>query len=54
MSNNDIYLCYISGNCHIHKIMLSPTPDLHSHIYQLWNTFAQIAVRTLVISTKSY
>ena len=34
-------------DCHIHKIALSATPDLHSHIHQLWSTFAQLAVRTL-------
>ena len=33
--------------CHIHKIMLSATLDLCSHVHQLWSTLAQIAVRTL-------
>ena len=32
--------------CHIHKIVLSATPDLHSHVHQLRRTFAQVAVRT--------
>ena len=33
--------------CHIHKITLSSTLDLHSRVYQLRSTFAQLAVRTL-------
>ena len=33
--------------CHIHKIVLSATLDLCSHVHQLWSTFAQLAVRTL-------
>ena len=37
-------------DCHNHKIMLSSTPDLHSHIHQLWSTFAQVAVWTLQTS----
>ena len=36
--------------CHIHKIVLSSTLDLHSHIHQLWSTFTQLAVRTLQTS----
>ena len=36
----------IAGFCHIHKIMLSSTPDLHSHVHQLQSTFTQLAVRT--------
>ena len=32
--------------CHIHKIALSTTPDLCSHVHQLQSTFAQVAVRT--------
>ena len=36
--------------CHIHKIMLSATLDLYSHVHQLWSTFAQVAVRTLQTS----
>ena len=34
------------GMCHIHKIALSATLDLHSHVHQLQSTFAQLAVRT--------
>ena len=36
---------YLS-RCHIHKIALSATPDLRSHIHQLQSTFTQLAVRT--------
>ena len=36
----------ISKACHIYKITLSSTPDLHSHIHQLWNTFTQAVART--------
>ena len=36
--------------CHIHKITLSSTPDLHSHVHQLWSTFPQLAVRALQTS----
>ena len=36
--------------CHIHKITLSSTLDLHSCIHQLQSTFAQLAVRTLQTS----
>ena len=35
------------GECHIHKIVLSSTPDLRSHVHQLQSTFTQLAVRTL-------
>ena len=35
------------GQCHIHKIVLSSTSDLCSHIHQLWSTFTQVAFRTL-------
>ena len=44
------HLFYIMGCCHIHKITLSATPDLHSHVHQLWSTLAQVAVRTLQTS----
>ena len=37
-------------SCHIHKIMLSLTPDLCSHIHQLQSTFVPLAVRTLQTS----
>ena len=30
--------------CHIHKIMLSATLDLCSHVHQLQSTFTQLAV----------
>ena len=33
--------------CHIHKIMWSATPDLHSNIHQLQSTLTQVTVRTL-------
>ena len=36
--------------CHIHKIVLSSTLDLHSHVHQLWSTFTQLAVRTFQTS----
>ena len=42
--------CLILDVCHIHKIILSATPDLCSHVHQLWSTFAQLAVRTLLTS----
>ena len=35
------------GTYHIHKIVLSATLDLCSHIHQLQSTFTQLAVRTL-------
>ena len=38
------------GYCHIHKITLSATPDLCSHIHQLRSTFTQLAVRTFQTS----
>ena len=41
---------FVFGNrteCHIHKIVLSATPDLRSHVHQLWSTLTQVAVRTL-------
>ena len=33
--------------CHIHKIALSATLDLRSHVHQLRSTSPQLAVRTL-------
>ena len=36
--------------CHIHEIVLSATLDLRSHIYQLWSTLVQVAVRTIQTS----
>ena len=43
------HVLYLSC-CHIHKIMLSTTLDLRSHIHQLWSTLTQVAVRTLQTS----
>ena len=37
-------------HCHIHKIALSATPDLRSHVHQLWSTLVQVVVRTLQTS----
>ena len=43
-------LSSVGLSCHIHKIMLSATLDLHSHVHQLWSTLTQLAVRTLQTS----
>ena len=37
-------------SCHIHKIVLSATLDLCSHVHQLQSTFVQLVVRTLQTS----
>ena len=37
-------------DCHIHKIVLSSTLDLCSHVHQLQSTYTQVVVRTLQTS----